>query len=232
MHPEHARLASAALFIFLSINGCLTSNPLPATQTDGSHSKLPDSSSRVVVWGNHQEAVKSLKTWLSKQGYIVVDELKISQLAKDNQLPMPVSNTDLLKLSKTAGAKEVIFVDADVITWKMPEVLDVFGQSTSAYKASLYIRALNPETGETDWNGSAITVEKFPDLVNGIHRLTCNALATSWGLRKPGITAPANICPNGQNVMVLNEIPSPSKEVATSSNNTEPHTPTPIKRLK
>jgi hypothetical protein len=144
-----------------------------------------------VVWGTQPDAVKSLTTWLLKQGYIVVDELKIRQLARENNSAMPLSDVEVLRLARTAGAKEVIFVDANVVSWKTPEVLELLGQNLNA-------------------------------LANGIHQLTCNALATGWGLRNPGITANTNVCPHGRNVMVLRDIPSTSKEeVVTSTNKAE-----------
>jgi hypothetical protein len=46
-------------------------------------------------------------------------------------------------------------------------------------------------------------------LTEGIHILTCQALATAWGLREPGTATDSTICPPGQNVMVLNK-PSPA----------------------
>ena len=88
----------------------------------------------------------------------------------------------------------------------------------SAYKVSLFIRALDVDTGEIDWNGKALSMDKFPDLTKGIHQLTCDALATGWGLRKPGVNANANVCPPGQNVMVRHEVPvSPHEEIVKSS---------------
>jgi hypothetical protein len=191
------------------------------SETDGSYLRPPVSSSKVVVWGAHAEAVKSVTTWLVKQGHTVVDELKIKELARENNLPMPLSDIFVLKFGKIAGAKEVIFVDADVSTWKFPDVLELIGQSSSAYKASLFIRAVDVETGEINWNGKAVSQDKFPDLAKGIHQLSCNALATGWGLRKPGVNANANVCPEGQNIMTVDGIPTnpptTSKDIVKSS---------------
>jgi hypothetical protein len=209
------RLLSAALC--LSLSGCQVANTLPAAETDGSYWKLPDPSTRAVVWGTHSEAVRSLKTWLLKQGYVVVDELKIGQLARENNSHVPLSHDEVLKLAKMAGAKEVIFVDAEVATWRSPELLDVFVGDPIAYKVSLFIRALNVETGEIDWNGKALSTEKFRDLNKGMHYLTCNALATGWGLQKSGVTVNGGICPAGQNVMVVKEDASTSKEEVVKS---------------
>ena len=143
-------------------------------------------------------------------------------LSHESNSPMPLSDAEVLKLARTAGAKEAILVDADVVTWKTSEMLDLFGQWPNAYKAPLFIRALDADSGEIDWNGKALSVDTFQDLPKGIHQLTCNALATGWGLRRQGITTNANICPQGQNVVVLNTISSPSKkEFVKSSPGTE-----------
>ena len=216
------RFGLTGIALCLCLNACQVASTIPATETDGSYWKLPDPSTRVVVWGTHPEAVRSLATWLLKQGYIVVDELKISQLARENSSHLPLSSVEVLKLAKITGAKEVIFVDAEVLTWRSPELLDVFVADPNAYKVSLYIRALNVETGEIDWNGKALSRERFKDLSKGMHQLTCNALATGWGLQRPGFNDNDNICPAGQNVMVVNEVPSTSnKEIGKSSTNIE-----------
>jgi hypothetical protein len=198
------------------LQSCQLPNTLPITDTDGSHSKLPAPATRVVVWGTHTEAVNSLTTWLLKRGYTVVDGLKIKQLAREHNSPTLLSDVEVLRLATDVGATEVIFVDADVLTWKIPDVLEVFGRSPNAYKATVAIRALDAETGEIDWSGKALSVDRFPDLATGIHALTCNALATSWGLRKPGVTVDTNICPQGHNVMVLNDTSSPSQDIVKS----------------
>jgi hypothetical protein len=200
---RNASLAGAVLF--LSLTNCQTYTVLPVTQTDGSYLRLPESSTKAVVWGTHPEAVRSLKTWLLKRGFIVVDDVKMSQIANEINLHLPVSNAEVLRLAKIAGTKEVIFVDADISSWQASEILTIFGQNPNVYKASLFIRALDTETGQIDWNGKALSLDKFSDLTAGIHQLTCQALATAWGLREPGIAANTTICPQGQNVMVQNE---------------------------
>ena len=73
------------------------------------------------------------------------------------------------------------------------------------YKASLFVRALNAETGEIDWSGKAQSTEDFTNLSEGIHQLTCHALATAWGLRAPGTATASSVCLPGQSVMVLAE---------------------------
>jgi len=154
------------------------------------------------VWGTEPESVKSLKTWLLKQRIPLIDDVKLNQLAHEKGLHQPVSNPDVLKLAKTLGANQVVFVDADIYQSRRDEMLSFLGQSTM-YKASLFVRALNAETGEIDWSGKAQSTEDFTNLSEGIHQLTCHALATAWGLRAPGTATASSVCLPGQSVMVL-----------------------------
>jgi hypothetical protein len=50
-------------------------------ESDGSYLRLPDNSTKALVWGTEPEAVKSLKTWLLKQRIPLIDDVKLSQLA-------------------------------------------------------------------------------------------------------------------------------------------------------
>ena len=179
------------------------STPLTAT-TDGSYLRLPDNSTKALVWGTEPEAVKGLKTWLLKQRIPLIDDVKLNQLASEMGLHQPVSNPDVLRLAKTLGAKEVIFVDADVYKSQRDEMLSFFGQA-AIYKASLFVRALNAESGEIDWSGKAQSTEEFTNLSEGLHQLTCHALATAWGLRSPGTATASSVCLPGQNAMVSAE---------------------------
>jgi hypothetical protein len=156
------------------------------------------------VWGNHPEAVKSVKTWLLKQRIPLVDDIKMNQMAIDTGLHLPISNADVLKLAKSAGTKQVIFVDADVSSSQGSEIGSFLGV-TQNYKASLFIRALNTETGEINWHGKALSTQPFQNMREGIDQLTCHALATAWGFRQPGTATTPSICLPGQNVMVVTE---------------------------
>jgi hypothetical protein len=200
-------LVCAALVVTLT--GYQIYNSYPATQTDGSGSsvKSPNTSTKAVVWGTRPEAVQSLTTWLLKRGVTLVDDVKMNQMASDTRLRQPLSNGDIFKLAKIAGAKQVIFIDADASPWPGSEIQTVFGQSRSVYTASVFIRALDAETGEIQWTGNAHSTDKFTNLKEGFHQLTCHALATAWGFRQPGLTAAPTICPPGQNVMVSPEPP-------------------------
>jgi hypothetical protein len=185
------------LMVFVSCQGSKT---LLVTETDGSYHKLPDTSTKAIVWGTDPEAMKSMKTWLLKRRVTLVDDVKINQIAKETGLPNTLSDADVLKLARNTGIKQVIFVDADVT-----EIATFFGLTPSVYKGSLFIRALNAETGEIDWHGKASSTQPFTNLTEGIQQLSCHALATAWGLRQPGLATAPSICVPGQNIMVFTE---------------------------
>lgn len=208
-------ISLACIALFVTLNGCHVYNSYPATQTDGSGSSLksPDTSTKAIVWGDRPEAVQSLTTWLLKRGFTLIDGVKLNQLASE-ALVRP-SDANIPKLAKIAGAKQVIFIDADVSRLTGTDIENVLGQSRSNYTASVFIRALDLETGEIQWNGKAHSTDKFTNLTEGIHQLTCHALATAWGFREPGVTAASTICPPGQNVMVVTEPPSAPSSTAT-----------------
>jgi len=198
-----AGLAGAALLVILA--SCQGSNTHPVIETDGSYNRLPDPSTKAVVWGTQPDAVKSVKAWLLKKRITLVDDTKMNQVANEIRLQQPVSNADALKLAKTVGIKQVIFVDADVSAWQRSEIGTFMGLTPKFYNASLFIRAVNADTGEIDWNGKAVSAQIFTNLREGMDQLTCHALATAWGLRQPGTATDNSICLPGQNVMVLPE---------------------------
>ena len=197
-----ACLAGAAVLIILA--SCQTYKTSLVTETDGSYVRLPDKSTKAVVWGANPEAVKSLKAWLLKQRITLVDDVKMNQLANEMGLRIPISDPDILKLAKVAGTKQVIFVEADVSSSDRIPIASFFGGAPT-YHASVFIRALNAETGEIDWNGKALSTQTFTNLTEGIDQLTCHALATAWGLQQPGTATAPTVCVPGQNVMVFTE---------------------------
>lgn len=207
--PHHfAKTLRGSVVLLLFVTGCQTYNSHPITQTDGTYVKVPNASVKAVVWGTRPESVQSLTTWLMKRGMTLVDDVKMNQMASDihmNQSGATISNADIFKMGKTVGAKQIVFVDTDVSTWRTGEIEAWFGQTQNLYTASIFIRALDAESGEIQWSGKALSMDKFTNLKEGIHQLTCHALATAWGLRPPGMTAAPNICPVGQNVMVSND---------------------------
>src|SRR6476469_7718230 len=94
-----AGLAFIALLVIIA--SCQSYNTHLVAETDGSYVRLPDSSTKAVVWGTNPEAVKSLKTWLLKQRITLVDDVKLNQIASEKALSLPLTNPDVLKLAKS-----------------------------------------------------------------------------------------------------------------------------------
>jgi hypothetical protein len=78
--PARANLRAALLVIFTSCQS--PSAPLIA-ETDGSYVRIPDSSTKVIVWGDNSEAIKTLKSWLLKRRIALIDEARIRQIATE-----------------------------------------------------------------------------------------------------------------------------------------------------
>ena len=219
----HRTLAVCSMVLLLLTTGCQTYSPYPVTQADGTYVKLPNASIKAVVWGARPESVQSLTTWLMKRGMTLVDDVKVNQMVSDMRLyqaASTISNAEIFKMGKAVGARQIVFVDTDVSTWRTADIEAFFGQTQNLYTVSVFIRALDAESGEIQWSGKAFSMNKFTNLKEGIHQLTCHALATAWGLRPPGLTVPPNICPVGQNVMVSNDtvaVPTQGSKTATTS---------------
>ena len=185
--------------------------------------KLPNASIKAVVWGARPESVQSLTTWLMKRGLTLVDDVKVNQMVTDMHIYKSVStisNAEIFKMGKAVGAKQIVFVDTDVSTWRTGDIEAFFGEPQNLYTVSVFIRALDADSGEIQWSGKALSMNRFTNLKEGIHQLTCHALATAWGLRPPGLAVPTNICPVGQNVMVSNDpvaMPTNAPKTATTS---------------
>jgi Protein of unknown function (DUF3365) len=188
--------AGLRLWLLVILVSCQSPPTSPTTETDGSYVRLPDDSTRAIVWGNHPDAVQSLKTWLLKRRITVVDEAKVSQISGAHN---SLSYADVLKAAKVAGAKQVVFVETDISSQRFDIVRQL------RHKVSLHIRALDVDSGEIAWNGKARSTEPFTDLTEGINQLTCHALATAWGLRQAGMTRESSVCLSGENVMMVAE---------------------------
>lgn len=219
----HRTLAACSMVLLLLATGCQTYSPYPTTQADGTYVKLPNASIKAVVWGTRPESVQSLTTWLMKRGMTLVDDVKVNQMVSEMrvyQAASAVSNAEIFKMGKTVGAKQIVFVDTDVSTWQTGDIEAFFGQTQNLYTVSVFIRALDADSGEIQWSGKALSMNKFTNLKEGIHQLTCHALATAWGLRPPGLAVAPNICPVGQNVMVSTDpvvVPTNGSKTATTS---------------
>jgi hypothetical protein len=146
--------------------------------TDGFHRQLPSSSERIIVWGNHASTVSTATTWLQKRGLASVDQTGLHQMLDEKQLEEKhlrvrslQDEAAILRAAKALGVGQVVFVH---------HIGDIRAPMVS-------IRSIQVETNQLLWGGSA----RFPGyhtrpLTEALTDLTCQALATAWGMRPPG----------------------------------------------
>ncbi len=196
--------AYLAIFLILTA-GCHGYSHLEIPTTDGFHSKLPAPYTRAVVWGGRPDTVQSASTWLLKRGLLVVDQTKVLQAAADQKVSLTgyqYLETDVLRMAKLVGARLVVFSNAEVGSWEALDWSAGIPHSQRVYSATISLRAVDVNTGEIEWSGKAQSPDRFSNIEEGISQLTCHALATAWGMRNPGATAPGNVCPQGSGTMV------------------------------
>ncbi len=161
------------LFCLMLIIGLLSgcaSTPI----TDGHYVRLPEGNTPVIVWGNHPAVVETTTTWLKKRGLRLFDPASLESVLDEKALRWEHTFEDeknIIEAAKKLGAKEVVFAN----------------QYGDRRAPSVSVRGLNVEDNLLEWMGSARYSGFLKDPKNDmLARLTCQALATAWGYRKPG----------------------------------------------
>jgi hypothetical protein len=109
-------------------------------------------------------------TFVQQAGHTVVERSRLDQVFKEQQIRLihtPDDNAEILRLGKLVGAERVIFAENSI----SPSL------SGTGYDVSVAIRAVNIETGEIRWSGTA----HYPAPINnpeaGLSYLTKSAIA-------------------------------------------------------
>ncbi len=142
--------------------------------TDGVHTVLPKFGTRATVWGNDLRALHTTATWLKKNNLEILDWAVLST-KNSNQL---FHDTHSLEDEKTI-LKQAQKYQIDLV---------VFVERTGELRAPLIsVRGVDAKSARVLWSGSA----RYPNFINhplshSVITLTCQALATAWGLREPG----------------------------------------------
>lgn len=188
-------LLFASLLSLIFLDGCgLLFPPKPQLAiTDGFHNILPNPNARVVVWGEHPSATGTATTWLQKRGLRIVERARLKQVFDEQMIRLTRTADDdaqVLKVGKLLGAETVVFID----TTQTAGLASNFsvnqygggGSSTTTYSATVFVRAVNVESGEIVWSGNARYGEPVTSVNEALVKLTCQALATAWGFRPVG----------------------------------------------
>ncbi len=173
--PGNAAMRPLVLFLLsLALLAC-TREPIYTIQTDGSSTPpLIREPLRLAVWGTTPSIVGAATTWLQKRGATVIERSRLSQLLTEQQVQLRYTadrEADLLKIGKLAGVSVLVFADGNAIPGN----------------ASVAIRAVDVETAVVLWSGSAQYTGPLRYLDYALAGLTCEALATAWGYRSPGM---------------------------------------------
>jgi hypothetical protein len=142
--------------------------------TNGFHAELPKRATATIVWGDDLSAVGTATIWLQRQGLAVTERSLLAAMPD-------IENTDLthtlkdevtiLQTAKKLGVQEVVFVHR--------------GGDDRAPMIS--VRGVQAESGRVHWSGTArYDTFKTRPPKDTLANLTCQSLATAWGLREPG----------------------------------------------
>lgn len=152
----------------------LEGRPYPVTT--GFHTRRPLSSQplRFLVTGNHLLATAEMQQILLQAGNIVVERKEIGAIQQEQSFHLRQAtdrDADLLHVGRLSGAERMVFVDATVRPAQ-------FGISLIPhYALAVMVRAVNTETGQISWQGSATYSAPTADLDTGIGSLTRWAVA-------------------------------------------------------
>jgi hypothetical protein len=176
---------SAALGLLVLMTSC---GQIVYPITSGSYKALPKGPVHVVVWGSHEEAVAAAARWLERRGLVIVEQAKVRQMMNE-----PLSDTDqrqhgvLLQTAKRLGASEAVLIETSSM---LAPSYEPARAETSPYgtprSVSVSIRALDTDTAEVLWEGTAFFPPTDRWYEEGMTKLVCQALATVWGFRPGG----------------------------------------------
>jgi len=157
------------LFLIFLLTGC-ASTPI----TDGHYAKLPEPSTRIIVWGNHPAVVETATTWLKKRGLFTLDPASMGTALEEKAVRWSHTFQDeiaVLQAAEKLGAEQVVFANR-------------YGDHRAP---SVSVRGVAAQNHQLLWIGSGrfsgFLKEPENDLLS---KLTCQALATAWGYRAPG----------------------------------------------
>lgn len=175
-------------FCLTLMGGCSTT-----AITEGFHKTLPQQNTRVLVWGGHPSASRMAELWLQKRGMTTLDQTRVQQIINEQHSASKDSLQDeklLLQIGKLVRVGFVVIVHTPFTKGEPgAPYIGPYGGGTMErveYIASVSIKGVSVETGETAWSGSARYPGSYEDLDKGLKELTCQALATAWGIRPIG----------------------------------------------
>ena len=198
---HHAGLVIQAvglLSVLLLLQGCHSKAPSPGVRfpvTSGSHTILPTAQQRILVWGDPPLTDVAVE-WLTSHHYAAI--------LRPGSEPFRATQTSRSALEHTLALSVAEDLKADVVLFLEREQNKdgalIEPQCGALFYVNVNVRGLVLESGDTALRGSA----HYPHCVDlsgkTFRSLTCQALATAWGLRPSGqLDIPSDLmCTAGQ----------------------------------
>ena len=198
---HHAGLVIQAvglLSVLLLLQGCHSKAPSPGVRfpiTSGSHTILPTAQQRILVWGDPPLTDVAVE-WLTSHHYAAI--------LRPGSEPFRATQTSRSALDHTLALSVAEDLKADVVLFLEREQNKdgalIEPQCGALFYVDVNVRGLVLESGDTALRGSA----HYPHCVDlsgkTFRSLTCQALATAWGLRPSGqLDIPSDLmCTAGQ----------------------------------
>ncbi len=166
--------------------------------TEGSYRELPPPNSRLVVWGTEPSVAGTATMWLQRRGLAMVDRARLQQVLEDRRNEFALTSLDqgeIVRIVKGLGVHTLVFTKGEYTTeeWSLVGQMTLGGADgvvTLLRSTAVHVRGVDIDTGEVVWSGSARY--RYPRLVSmervgeALTKLTCQALATAWGVRPAG----------------------------------------------
>jgi hypothetical protein len=180
------------------LQGCISKPPRIAVHypiTSGSHEALPSSRDGILVWG--EEPLTDLVVeWLIAHHYAAIIRPATELPQAKKQSPTFSDRTLALSMAQKMEADYVLFLNRE--DSKHGALIEP--RCDDQFYVDVTVRGVSVPTGAVVWRGNA----HYPHCVDLGRRtfqsLTCQALATAWGLRPSGqLEIPSSVmCTAGQ----------------------------------
>ena len=172
------------LLLLGSLMGCAGSLDYEtiAPRGAGFQANLPSSGTRIVVWGNHAEAVDQASTWFHQHGLVIMDRTRLQQGLNDQRSRLTGTSKDwahILDAGSRIGADLVAFVEVtNVHSGRKFELTQV--RMAPDFQLNVEVRGVKAKTGEIISKGKAwqYAGNREPDKL--IEELTAQALDWAW----------------------------------------------------
>ena len=186
------------LSVVLLVQGCPSKAPPPGVRfpiTSGSHHTLPTAQQRILVWGEPPLTEVALE-WLLSHHYSAIMTPERDSFQTPQASRRFADRTVALAVAKEMKADFVLFLERE----DSQEGALIEPQCGPLFSVNVNVRGVSRESGDVTLRGNA----HYPHCVDlsgeTFRSLTCQALATAWGLRPPGqLDIPSGLmCTAGQ----------------------------------